>query len=128
MLVARDRSTGATLTAKIASRSAKHIGEKLSPVLSTDSLLCSDGAKAYGLVGRKLGVQVKSVVSKKKANPYHLNNVNAYDSRLKGWMHRFYGVATKNLDSYLGWHRMLDKSGDLPTGKSMVAGSFAFHH
>ncbi len=28
---------------------------------------------------------------------YHIQNVNAYDSRLKGWMHRFNGVATKYL-------------------------------
>lgn len=126
VLVARDRSTGATLTAKIASRSAKHIGAMLTPVLSKDSLLCSDGAKAYGLVGRKLGVQVKSVVSKKKANPYHLNNINAYDSRLKSWMQPFHGVATAYLDNYLGWHRMLDRKDERPTGRSMVAASLAY--
>jgi len=38
----------------------------------------------------------------------HINNVNAYDQRLKKWMGRFHGVATKNLSNYLGWHRWLD--------------------
>ena len=33
---------------------------------------------------------------------YHIQNVNNYDSRLKSWMRRFNGVATKYLDSYLG--------------------------
>ena len=37
--------------------------------------------------------------------------MNAYDSRLKGWMYRFRGVATKYLGNYLGWHRMLDRYG-----------------
>jgi hypothetical protein len=38
----------------------------------------------------------------------HVQNVNAYTRRLKQWMARFNGVATKYLTSYLGWHRMLD--------------------
>jgi hypothetical protein len=94
-------------------------------VLAKDTLLCSDGAKAYGVVAKKAGIQVKSIKATKKATPSHVNNVNAYDSRLKNWMHRFHGVATKNLDNYLGWHRMLDKSGsDLP-GKVLVSGALA---
>jgi hypothetical protein len=40
---------------------------------------------------------------------FHIQNVNAYDSRLKGWMRRFHGVATKYLKSYLGWRRMLER-------------------
>jgi len=32
-------------------------------------------------------------------------HVNAYHSRLKEWMRRFHGVATKNLPNYLGWRR-----------------------
>ena len=37
---------------------------------------------------------------------YHIQNVNAYISRLKQWMARFKAVATKYLASYLGWRRM----------------------
>ena len=44
------------------------------------------------------------------AGVYHIQNVNAFDSRLKNWMRRFHGVATKYLDSYLGWFRTLDRS------------------
>jgi len=39
---------------------------------------------------------------------YHIQNVNAYHSRLKRWMQRFNGVATKYLDNYLIWFRFLD--------------------
>ena len=31
----------------------------------------------------------------------HIDNVNAYHSRLKQWLARFNGVATKNLPNYL---------------------------
>ncbi len=37
---------------------------------------------------------------------FHIQNVNAYHSRLKTWMRRFNGVATKYLPSYLGAPRI----------------------
>ena len=40
---------------------------------------------------------------------FHIQNVNAYDSRLKGWMQRFNGVASRYLDSYLGWRRFFER-------------------
>ena len=52
--------------------------------------------------------------------PYHVQNVNAYDSRLKEWLRRFHGVATKYLDSYLGWFRAIDRS----PGKRLQPASF----
>jgi hypothetical protein len=39
------------------------------------------------------------------AGVYHIQNVNVCDSRLKQWMGRFHGVATKYLENYLGWRR-----------------------
>jgi len=41
----------------------------------------------------------------------HINDVNAYHSRLKQRLNRFNGVATKNLPSYLGWRRSLEAWG-----------------
>ena len=38
----------------------------------------------------------------------HVQNVNAYISRLKRWMKAFNGVATKYLPNYIGWRRMLE--------------------
>lgn len=119
VLVARDRTTGATLSKVIASRSAADIGPVLMPRLSKDSMLMTDGASAYKTLGKNHGVAVKSVVATKKhktSGLEHINNVNAYDMRLKGWMFPFKGVATKYLQSYLGWHRWLD--GDKKHGKA----------
>jgi hypothetical protein len=39
---------------------------------------------------------------------YHIQNVNNYHNRLKGWIQRFNGVATKYLDHYLSWFQFLD--------------------
>jgi hypothetical protein len=41
-------------------------------------------------------------------NTFHIQNVNAYHSRLKEWMRRFHGVSTRWLSRYLGWWRMID--------------------
>ena len=42
------------------------------------------------------------------AHVFHIQNVNAYDSRGKGWMQPFLGVATKYLTSTVGWRRLIE--------------------
>ena len=39
---------------------------------------------------------------------FHVQHVNAYDSRLKQWIRRFNGVATTYLPNYLGWRRLIE--------------------
>ena len=61
---------------------------------------------------KKLGVHHEAMnlrAGERVRGPWHIQNVNAYHSRLKGWMHRFRGVATSYLESYLGWFRALDR-------------------
>ncbi|TXT35974.1 MAG: transposase [Comamonadaceae bacterium] len=59
-----------------------------------------------GLTHRAINVQKGIHVIE---GAFHIQNVNAYDSRLKQWMKRFHGVATKYLENYLGWRRMLER-------------------
>lgn len=123
VLVARDRSGGATLTVKLPSRKAKDIGAALVPKLSKDAVLFADGAHAYKTIGKKNGIEVRSIPvnpKKKTVGPNHINNVNAYDSRLHGWMFRFKGVATKYLPNYLGWHRWMDRMGAKAKAKQFL--------
>ena len=54
----------------------------------------------------KAGVRVKRGI-------FHIQNVNGHHSRLKGWMRRFNGVATRWLDNYLGWFRFIDRHGQM---------------
>jgi hypothetical protein len=44
--------------------------------------------------------------------PGQLHNINGYHSRLKEWLRPFHGVATKYLDTYLGWRRIAEARGD----------------
>ena len=54
--------------------------------------------------------------------PWHVPSVNAYVSRLRGLMQRFKGVAAKYLGSYLGWFRLLDRSGPMGPQDALVLG------
>ncbi|MDU2266722.1 MAG: hypothetical protein E7E07_10080 [Clostridium celatum] len=45
---------------------------------------------------------------KKKLGIYHLQHVNSFHSRLKNWMNRFQGIATKYMSDYLTWFRWLE--------------------
>ena len=86
------------------------------PVVAQDAILCTDGNKAYRAFANAENVTHVRLIASKKSRVidkvYHIQNVNAYDSRLKGWMHRFNGVATKYLPNYLGWRRCLEKQGN----------------
>jgi hypothetical protein len=39
---------------------------------------------------------------------FHIQNMNAYHSRLKRWIRHFNGVSSKYLDNYLTWFKFLD--------------------
>ena len=86
----------------------------LQPVIAKTAVLVSDGAAAYCAFASKAGlahVPLNLSAGERVKGIYHIQNVNNYDSRLKSWMRRFNGVATKYLDSYLGWHRACDRAG-----------------
>jgi ISXO2-like transposase domain len=106
VLIARDRN-GETLDAILDAIDAEHLGAALKPVLGKDTPLCTDGSKAFEAMAKDAGIPHQAMNIKAdirvKERLFHIQNVNAYDSRLKGWMQRFKGVATRYLDSYLGW-------------------------
>ena len=52
---------------------------------------------------------------------FHIQNVNAYTSRCKRWMASFNGVASKYLENYLSWRRMIERNGDRMTPRHCVA-------
>lgn len=115
VLVARDRS-GGTADTILAADDAVHIAAALKPVLAKDAILCTDGSKAMAAAVRSLGIAHRpvnlSAGIRVVAGVYHVQNANAYHSRLKDWIRQFHGVATKYLDSYLGWFRAIERSPD----------------
>ena len=71
--------------------------------MAKTAVLVSDGAQAYGAYARDTGlphVALNLSAGERSCGIYHIQNVNNYGSRLKTWMRRFNGVATKYLDSW----------------------------
>ena len=123
VLIARDR-TDATFDEILPNRSAAEIKLALDPIVARDAVLVSDGAKSYAAFAEEAKLaHVELVASRgeRVRGVYHIQNVNAYTSRLKAWMAQFKGVATAYLDTYLGWHRLADASGDTFTASGLLA-------
>ena len=114
VLVARDRA-GATIDAVLPKLDRVSVTAVLSGVVTPDNQLCIDGGKAIAAFARVGGIPhhvlPKPGGPKPDAPELHINNVNAYHSRLKEWLRPFHGVATKNLSHYLGWRRTLEAFG-----------------
>ena len=112
VLVVRDRS-GQTADFRLEQCDSQHIAAALQPLVDKDAILCTDGATVYQSVARTLGLTHRAVNVRQGIRVvdkvFHIQNVNAYDSRLKTWMQRFHGVASKYLENYLGWRRMLER-------------------
>ena len=86
----------------------------LAQVLAPDALLCSDGASVYRATAHQFSLAHESINVTAgqyvRQQVFHVQHVNAYDSRLKQWIRRFNGVATNYLPNYLGWRRLIERS------------------
>ena len=114
VLVARDRK-GATFDAVLPQVTSAAISAALAELVTPANHLVGDGGLPIAGFARRAGIPFHAAPSPGKPTPkaphLHINNVNAYHSRLKQWLNRFNGVATKNLPSYLGWRRALEAWG-----------------
>ena len=111
VLVARDRSDVITDYVLTDTRKAA-VMALLRPLLPADAVVCSDGAGSISQAARELGLEHHAILTssgRHAVGAWHIQNVNAYHSRLKTWIRRFYGVATYYLENYLGWFRALDR-------------------
>lgn len=132
VLVARDR-TGQTLDF-VTGRgpvSKLQLRRCLAPVLAKDTLLVSDGNASYRYFARDAGISHEAVnISKgiRVRGAIHVQNVNAYHSRFRGWMARFHGVATHYLPNYLGWRWAVDSQRIATAAIMLMAAVGAFPH
>ena len=113
VLVAVDR-LGGVVDGILDNASTKAVTKVLKDHLSPRTKLCIDGGSAlWGFVSQN-NVSFAMMPSGKYVSEYdpifHIQTVNAYHSRLKSWIQRFRGVATKYLKSYLGWFRKFERS------------------
>jgi transposase-like protein len=126
VLVARDRK-GATFDAVLPQVDGASIGAALAGIVTPGNHLIGDGGRPIAAFARRAGIPFHAVPSPGKPAPeaphLHINNVNAYHSRLKQWLSRFNGVATKNLPNYLGWRRALEAWGDQLAPPNWIKGA-----
>jgi len=108
VLISLDRSNhminpilSADTTAEIVANFAANITE--------NSVLCSDGSRAYVTVAKQKSCDHKRLINKKFRvldSVYHIQTVNGAIAHFKGWVNvKMRGVATKYLSHYLAWFR-----------------------
>lgn len=112
ILVARDRS-GQTLDWVPGNGpvTRQQLHEHLLPRLERDVLLVTDAHAAYKTFAQQTGITHQAVnlaAGVRVRGAIHVQNVNAYHSRLRAWMLPFRGVASRYLGNYLGWRWALD--------------------
>ena len=124
VLIARDR-TGSTANFVLAAATKEDICAALKPLLPEDTVLCTDGGTALAAAVRDLGIEhhpVNVSAGLRVQGAWHIQNVNAFGSRLRQWLLRFKGVSSRYLENYLGWFRALDRSpGFTPEPASLLA-------
>ena len=93
-------------------------------MVAGDAVLCSDGAKAYATFAAGHGLHHEPVNLtagiRVRDGAFHVQNVNACHGRLKAWMGRFSGVATRYLPNYLGWRRLLERAPEPSASKTWL--------
>ncbi|MBD3110437.1 IS1595 family transposase [Bacillus sp. AGMB 02131] len=115
VVVAQDRN-GQVIAQKAGTGrvKAEEIDAVIGDYIDPSSLLCTDTATNYRKFALLKELKHETInLSKEgyvKKGIYHLQHVNSYHKRLKDWMQRFQGVATKYLDNYLYWFNFLQQS------------------
>ncbi len=126
VIVARDR-TGATIDAVLPRLDAASLTAALGGVIAPATVFCCDGGSAITAFARRAKLEIHVLAAPGNPIPeapeYHINNVNAYHGRLKEWLRRFHGVATKNLATYLSWRRTVEALGSASTPEAWIMGA-----
>ena len=112
ILVARDRS-GRTIDAVTGkgSVSKQQLLAHLGPRLERDVLLVTDSHAAYPAFARAAGIAHEAInpsAGERKRGALHIQNVNAYHSRMRAWLLPFRGIASRYLSHYFGWRWAVD--------------------
>ncbi|MRX72205.1 IS1595 family transposase [Bacillus lacus] len=113
VVVAQDRNNNIiALKAGTGRVKAEEIDAAIGKYIDPSSLLCTDTATNYKKFAKLKGLQHETINERQKERVkkgiFHVQNVNNFHSRLKTWIRRFQGVATKYLDNYLYWFRWLE--------------------
>ncbi|MCP3032487.1 IS1595 family transposase [Halobacillus sp. A1] len=112
VLVARDRDKVTfSQTLGVGRLTKEQLDKAIGHKLSNENVLCTDAWRAFKTYAFDNGMAIYQFKSDGKIRTkglYHIQNVNNYHRRLKGWIQRFNGVATKYLNNYLTWFQVLE--------------------
>lgn len=122
--VSRD-SNGNTYDVILENFNADELTKKFVGHLADDVIFYSDGSLVYKKFAKQNNIKHEALNLSKgervRDKVIHIQNINAYHSRLKSWVKNFRGVATKYLDSYLAWLRAIEESHPNFTAQLIVA-------
>ncbi len=111
--------------AVLSSLDAAAIGEALRDLIPPSADLCCDGGKEIVAYAKAAKLKVHVPLAHTKRMPdepqFHIENVRAYQARLKEWMRRFHGVSTENLSLYLSWFRTLETASGYKSPAELIA-------
>ena len=100
---------------------AEEIDAVIGDFIHPSALLCTDTATNYKKFAKIKGLLHEAINERQKQRVkkgiYHIQHVNNFHNRLKGWMERFQGVGTYYLDHYLNWFRWLELGKNLALDK-----------
>lgn len=95
------------------------------------SIICTDSHKSYIKFAQNFNIELKQIKrGRHKEGLYHIQHINAFHSKLKKWMYRFNGVATKYLSNYMYWFKWLqyfNDEKDTVKGKQLMVQSHTSH-
>ena len=106
VVVAQDRN-GSVIARKAGTGRvrAEEIDNVIGEYIHPSALFCTDTATNYKKFAKIKGLHHETVNERQKQRVkkgiFHIQHFNNFHNRLKGWMERFQGVATKYLDNYL---------------------------
>nr|WP_318246272.1 IS1595 family transposase [Bacillus sp. PS06] len=127
MQAAGSKATIYTKTAK--TKVEKMIGSKL----TLNNVLVTDAWRAYKTYAKEKGLEHYRIKSNDRKHVtkglYHIQYVNGLYSRLKQWIERFKGVATKYLDNFLALFLFIDNHSNENTKhniKDFLLSSFVY--
>ena len=111
IFIALDRS--GVVSHRVLERNTKeNIQAQLKPLLSSGSVLCTDGNLSYKGIAEELDIDHKRLIGLDNERViegiYHIQTLNNYMKRWKGWLKRFNGIGTDYIENYLSWFRFME--------------------
>ena len=83
----------------------KDVGRFFKNRIKPESILVTDEHKSYIRFAKDNNLELKQIRRGQHSvdKVYHIQHINAFHSRIKGFVYRFKGVATKYLSNYITW-------------------------